>query len=377
MTIITGISFFMTKTKAFIYNCYLVFFVIGCMTFYVPGQQFYGPQEAFFQFGAMMFLGLSYFVPDKRKITNLFLGLIFVYAVLNTVFMHSSPINKTILLNLFFAFFFIHEVARKEINFKLMGNALALFCALNVVWLALQIHNIDPVFASVAPNNMPQVDTVGWVGLKSNLGTLAALSFPFIFYTSPFSCIVLLPLLWFAHSSAAVLAISLTALFMAWHKSKRLFLGLLGVLLGASLFYVLKVDMPDGEFMKRFPVWFAGIKILAGSSPWFGQGLGAWAQTRFSTLQLNGEPQVWVWAHNEFLQYFFELGLAGLALLILYFRNLAKRLDFSNQNHIFAVSMLIPLVVVSSMHFPFHIARFAGLGCFMLASIEALLSEKR
>jgi O-antigen ligase len=144
----------------------------------------------------------------------------------------------------------------------------------------------------------------------------------------------------------------------------------------AGAYYVLRIDMPSGEFEKRFPVWFAGIRYLSGTHPVFGVGLGGWAQTRFTTMQDNGEPQTWTWAHNTFIQYLFELGILGAVTLYAYFKDLFCQIDVHNKNHIKALSILIPLLITSAIHFPWHLGRFAGLCCFMVASVHALLIEK-
>lgn len=360
-----------------IFNIYLKFFLLGCMTFYIPGSAFYGPQEVFFQYGVMGLFGIGFFVPKKRNINNVFLGCVFLYALVNTILFKFEPPNRMILLNMFLGFVLIRELAERiDLDFKKIGELLALFCAFNVVWIALQLNQFDPVFSSNSPQNMPQIDIVGWMGLKSNLGTLAALSFPFIFSASPLLSIIVLPLLWFGQSSAAIASVMMTLFFMLWFKNKKVFFASI-VLAGiAGVLYILKVDMPTGEFEKRFPVWFAGVRMLSGTSPWFGTGLGNWAKTGFTTLQENGEPQTWIWAHCELVQYFYELGVFGMVFLIAYFKNMFKKINLRLKEHVQAVSLLIPLILTSLIHFPFHIGRFAGLCCLIIAFIEALLSKQ-
>lgn len=331
----------------------------------------------FFQYGVMGMLAVSFYVPKKRNTSNFYLGLMFGYALLNTVLFRFTPDNRMILNNLFMGFVVIKLLSeRLSFDFKMVGNLLAIFCMVNVLWIVLQMNHIDPVFKSSMPQNMPQVDLVGLMALKSNLGILAVLSFPFIVIASPLSSIICLPLLWFGESSTCVAAFGLTLLFMLWCKNKKLFFVALVFVLAAAVYYILKIDMPTGQFSKRFNVWFAGINYLAGSSPWFGAGIGSWAMTRFTTMQENGQPQTWVWAHNEFLQYLFELGFFGAVTLYAYFKNLICKINLDFPNHRKAVTFLIPIICVSFFHFPWHLGRFAGLLCFMIACIEALLSKK-
>lgn len=366
----------MSAIQRISFDTYLKFFLIGCTTFYIPGLHFYAPQEMFFQYGVMGFLAVCLFVPRTRPFTNFYLALILAYVILNTVLFHFTPNSRLKLLNFFLGVALIKELAeRVDLDFKAIGNLLALFCALNVIWLALQIHNIDPIFKSSMPQNMPEPDQVGFMGLKANLGCLAAMAFPFIFAANPFNAIICIPLLWFGKSSTAVVALIASLLFLLWHKNKKIFWAVFIAAVAAGVFYILKIDMPSGQFPKRFNIWFAGINYIAGSKPWFGMGLGSWAVTGFTTLQENGQPQTWTWAHNEFIQWIFEAGIIGLVLLYCYFKNIWSRIDLTFHRHRMAISILIPLVVVSLFHFPFHLGRFAGLACYMLACVEALLQE--
>lgn len=361
-----------------IFDLFLKVFLIGCTVFFIPGQEFYGPQEVFFQYGAMALLAISYATKREREVTNKFLGMFFLYALANTILFHFNPVSRIKVLNLFLGMFLIKETSeRMTLNFEMVGNLLALFCALNVAWIGLQLNQIDPIFSSMNPQNMPQVDTVGFMGLKANLGCLAALAFPFIFEASPLASIICLPLLWFGQSSTAVLAFMISFLFLMWFKNRKLFWILAGICLAGGIYYIFCKDLPTGEFPKRIKVWMAGISYLAGTKPWFGHGLGAWAVTGFTTLQQNGEPQQWVWAHNEFIQLAFEIGVVGMVCLYAYFKDLFKVINLKYGNHRLAISILIPLVIISFFHFPAHLGRFAGLVCFMIAAVEALISEDK
>jgi len=174
----------MTKN---LFDDFLMFFLAGCSLFYIPGQQFYAPQEMFFQYGVMGIFALSFITPRLREANNTWLAVILFYTIANTVLFHFTPEIRMKLLNMFLGFVLIKEVSeRTSLDFKRIGNFLALLCSLNVVWIALQLNGLDPIFQSLNKEAMPQVDIVGFMGLKANLGVLAALSFPFIFYSRPF-----------------------------------------------------------------------------------------------------------------------------------------------------------------------------------------------
>jgi O-antigen ligase len=128
--------------------------------------------------------------------------------------------------------------------------------------------------------------------------------------------------------------------------------------------------MPSGSFFTtRFPVWGAGISYLKGQ-PWFGLGLGSWLRTAFVTVGANGAQEQWTWAHNDFLQWGYEVGIAGVIMLWLWIKNL-----FVNQRNRLLIGAFSTLCIIAFFHFPFHIARLAGLGCFIIACLEAQRSE--
>jgi len=374
-TLTNSVVIMSDKIQTALFDTFLKVFLIGCSVFFIPGEQFYGAQEMFFQYGVISFLALTWALPRKREVTNKWFGVVIAYAVLNTVIFHFNPEARIKLLNLFLGAFFIKEMAERiDLNFKTMGNLLALFCAFNVFWLILQIRNIDPVFTSAFRENMPQIDKVGFMGLKANLGVLAAISAPFIYFANPFNVLICLPLLYFGQSSTAVFAFVSFMLFVLWHDHRKLFKIALFLIVTAGAYYILKIDMPEGQFGKRLVVWSAGLSYLAGTNLWFGNGLGSWAQYGFTTIQENGQPQTWLWAHNEYLQYFFELGIAGVIALYVFFKKLYLSVDFSLDRHRKAVAIAFPVLINSFFHFPFHLGRFSGFLCYGLASIFALLT---
>lgn len=364
-------------TVDMIFDWCLKVFILGCMLFYIPGIQFYIPQTMYFQYGGMLIFLFCFLKSSKRDVKNPYLFAVFLYAAVATVLGSFTPQSRLQLLNFFIGFVLVKSLAdRISLDLKWIGGFLAGFAAWNVIWLILQMYNIDPVFSSVAPGNMPQTDHVGMLALKSNLGVYAALAFPFIWAYSPWASIIVIPLLWFGQSSTAVAAVLVTFLFILWNKNKRIFYASLGACTALGIWYVFKIDAPSGQFLKRFWVWLAGIRYLSASNPWFGNGLGSWGALKFSTIQDNGAAQVWVWAHNEFLQYSFELGIFGFLTLYAYITNFFKRINLAIKDHRDAVTIMIPILITSFVHFPFHLGKFCGLLCYMLALTEALLHQE-
>lgn len=356
-----------------VFNIFLNIYLIGGMVFYIPGQTQYIPQEMFIQYSAIVFCALSWFIPKKRDISNVYIGAILLYAVIHTVTLAFDSVSRYTLVNFFLGISTIKIIAeRVSFDFKEKGKLLLGFIAFNIALMALQLINKDPIFSSMNPQNMPQVDIVGFMGIRFALGVLAAFSLPFIFSFNPVYCAALLPLLYYSKASTTILAALLSFSTLLWFKNKKLLLVLGALAAIPSFYYIFKIDMPSGEFEKRLEVWFAGVQILK-LKPWFGYGFGQWAAMNFADIQKNGQPEIWIWAHNDIFQYVFEQGVLGAALLYIYFKDLFKNFVFDkNGKTIF--SLMVSLIVISIFHFPFH-SRFPGFCIYIFALLEAHRSE--
>jgi len=353
-----------------LYRLMIPFFILGCSVFFVPGKQFYNAQEVFFQYGSIAMIIVSMMVSRKRTFRNPLFILFGAYVLINTLAVFSN-IGRLGLLNFFLGFILIREFIEKQsLDLSSVTNMLFNYSLVNIIFICLQIIKIDPVFSSANPQNMIEVDICGMMALKSNLGILAAFSLPFFLINRKFLyAISCLPLLYFGKSSAAVMACLVTALVFIWSEGKKkLFFSLIFIFALICGSYVYFYDAPTGEITKRFNVWFAGIHYLVGSNPWFGHGLGGWQSINFATIQNNGIPERWLWAHNEFIQVAFELGIAGFFCLFFYLGNLITRsIKYSFESLV----ILTPIILISFFHFPWHLGRFAGLLCFMISTCEA------
>ena len=362
------------QEKAF--NIFLKIFLIGSMVFFVPNQQAYIPQELFISFSAMIFLAFSFFVRPRREISNFSAGLLLMYLIAVTLFISLTNEGKSSLLNAFFGFVIFKVVAeRVDVQDVVkFGRLFMLFCVANIVLLSLQVLNRDPIFSSMNPQNMPEIDKVGFMGVRFALGCIGALMTPFIYAVSPIWCIAVVPLLIFGKSSTAIAAAVISFMFLLWFDHRRAFWILLALMVPCVIAYPFMCGHLTMS-SRRFGVWLAGIS-LTRIKPWFGQGLGAWNLMNFTTIQANGEPQKWIWAHNEFVQLLFEAGIAGLICLYAFLKRAFSRLSLYFESNRIAFAALISLLIVSFFHFPFHIGRLAGMGLFILSFVEATNGER-
>lgn len=354
-------------------------FLLVSAFFWIGGMSSYAPQEMFVQYSAFLALALSFWIPKVRTVKSGWISLIFGYLVLQTLIFNFDIMPRFTLVNVLLSVYLIQFFSERTMYpIKSIGKWFIGFATLNIFWMFLQHHNIDPIFVSSNPVAKPEVDIVGFFGGKFAMGCWAALALPFVFSVHPIFTVILLPLIFMSHSSTAAVGALFSFFFMMWMRNKRLALYLFGAFATLATLYVLKVDMPSGQFEKRFPVWLACI-TLSKEHWWFGAGLGMWKELGLMTTQETSKELLhWSWVHNEYLQFMFEAGFIGLILLLGYIYNsmkfLIRFLKFDKELQAIMASF-ISLILISLVHFPFHIGRLAALSVFILALVEAKKSD--
>lgn len=343
--------------------------------FFWPGQLAYGPQEMFIRYSAFIFLGLSFFVPAKRQISNVYLGLILLMALAHTLFYSFKPISQSALANICLGLLTVKIVAERiNLDLKSIGYLYAGLAVLNIVMLIFQYFDMDPFFMNIDQATRKVIIPCGMMGAQYALGCIGALMTPFLFAANPWLCLLVVPLLVFGKASTAVLAFAFSFCFLMWFRNRVVFWSLVSFFVIGALAYVVFLDYPTGQFMKRLNIWWFGLFQMR-LKPYFGYGLGGWFNTGITSMQQNGQPEQWTWAHNEFLQYFYEFGLFGMFFLYAYFKNFIKKIQLWNKDQQVMVAAFISLSLVSFFHFPFHIGRLAGISILILALMEAHTSR--
>lgn len=358
-------------------------FLVCSAVFYLPSVMPNIPGELFIQYSAILCLGISFFIKRERDIQNKWLGGLFIYLFINTILSHFNPVNRMALVNLFLGIFLLKFIAER-IKFSMrftrsIGISFLILALMNTVFILLQSVNKDPIFQSINPSAMPQVDVTGLMGAKYALGAVSALSIPFIYSIHPVLCVFLVPLFIISKSSTSVIAGIVAFLFLLWHqnRSRAIVISILLLLAGSA--YVLMFDMPTGGFSQRLNVWWAAIHLLRGDI-WFGCGLGGWKLLNVMTTQeTSQELKYWSWMHNDFLQLWAEGGILAMTLLYFYFKRIFFYVKSSVLKEDFqfrvCISALLALIIISFFHFPFHAGRLAGISIFILALVEARLHE--
>lgn len=348
-------------------DTYLKILLLGSVFFYWPNMIALHPQMVFLHYGIMGLFGVSLISSRLRNTKSLFLGLVLIYALCHTVLWHFDIPSRKVLINFFMGFVMVKIVSEySNLDYKSYGKVFFWFAIFNLAWMVLQKTGNDPIFSPIPQEGVSWTDTVGFFNARYAAGCYAVLTLPFVYALSPYACLVLLPLAVVGKSSTVILAFSASFLLLSWFRNRKLFWFSSFFLVLGAFFYVFYFDMPSGQFNKRFEVWKTGVRYLKDHI-WLGFGLGGWAEAKFVGIQGNGKPEEWLWAHNEFLQYLFELGLIGGLFLFGYFRELHKKMNRS----LVPLAAFMNLMIVSFAHFPFHVGRLAGFSAFIIGLMEA------
>ena len=415
----------MTRTINFKFD-FLLWFLILAPTFYIAGTEMRGTQLEFFKVAIIAMVAFFH--------VNRYIGLFLGYLVFQFIFFNDMAARSTVIPNVFFAAVLYHFIVRYGKITKAHLWAIYGVLILSVLWIPLQIWNIDPVW-EMKNQAVQRIfnEYSGWFALPAFMGNYAAVVLPFAFILNPFLIGFAVIALFFSKSTFSVLAAFAGVLFFLWFK-KRLYFWIALLLLGSSsLFYILKYDLPEGQFGRRLNAWNLVLKE-SFKHQFFGHGIGAYGDTyKFiefrpalhngmvvnnqqllnfisdetrkggeteladniakvsadnlnegtasnikAALQSKGmDYEEWMPAHNEFLQVFFDLGVVGVLILGAYIFDIFKRfrLYATNELSLCLMASFIAILIVSFAHFPFQIARLAAPFIVILAFLDMSLRK--
>lgn len=420
----------MTKVINFKVN-WLVLFIIFLPTFYVWGKDVRQMQMNFFQISIFVLIALFH--------VNRYIGLFLGWATFQFVFFPNIPNQSHMMQNVFFAAVLYHFIV-KYANLESLKKYLWAFYGVmlfSCFWIALQANQIDPLWRN--SNQAPHISSFiseysGFFNLPQIMGNYVAAVTPFAFVLNPILACFAIIALGCSKSTFAILAALCASLFFYWFRKRIVFWIILLVFGASGIFWILKYDLPGGQFERRLNIWGTLLRT-SFQKQFLGHGIGAYNSQyvfveaeatgktemvkdtkeflQFLILQADKIPsprrenvlnvltkidpnqgidlnklndflrqelfafQVWAEAHNEFLQSFFEFGIFGILIIFGYFINLFRRFFFLDlQKDKMALSLassMIAIFIISAAHFPFHLARIAGPYLVIMALFEKII----
>jgi hypothetical protein len=382
----------MNNIEKFFDYCLKIFIVLSPALFVPspPGMQpietiefGYMSQELFFRYGIIFLFGITMMMRPVR-ILKFNSGFAFLaIAIVFSLFIDFNIQVRRQLLNLFFGLLFYKIVVEYIQLNKLKEYAGWFFWFLfaNLMLCLFQNIGYDPIFRHIHSNLVPTTENiVGFMRLRANLGVITAMVAPILILLSPWTLIVTLPLLFYAKSSAAVLAVlSSLGVIFSQRVPKKIFVLVLAGLLALGIFYVLKMDMPNGDFGKRPEIWFRTAHEVLTKSPFVGFGLGSFAKWMPSMDQIGVSDKLfWIWVHNDYLQVLFTNGIVGLVVILCFVKTRIREFLRLRENHEIQVlfGCFLSVAIISFFHFPFEMAKLAGIAVFMMALFHAKVIDQ-
>lgn len=358
--------------------------------------------EQLFQMG-VTFLFVVVFVE------NLWLALFIIWSMFIYAYYNFPAIGGNYVMNLFMAAI-LYQVTYKLVNRERVRQIFLLLLSLYVIHLLFtvaQIFNLDPLFRNLHTGKF-NYDPVGIMGLKAVSGVFAAICIPVAMFFSPWLTLAILPALILSQCSSAVLATVVSILFLAWHRSKQVFLYLMVPIVIMGGVYIAK-DAKANMMTDRASLWRLALSD-ALTRPLVGMGLDSFRNVGTSKPYLyfknnednsafrmgyNRQQQTWIkpaglqlgtnpngeancnpWdnPHNEFVSIIYEFGMVGFLIFLAFLWDIGRRL-YRDPLVITLFTVFLVYLVSSIGQFPFHLANTAHIGVVLLACYYKLTEK--
>lgn len=262
-------------------------------------------------------------------------------------------------------------------NTNIIFNFICVFCFINLTFQVLQYFDINILMKPLTEN---------WrcPGLLSNVNeTSAAYAFSFPVFLRP-KWIWWLPALiigfFLAGSSGGILAAAIGAVLFILFRSNgsKTFYSILAGIIAVVVIYSI-ID-PPGFPTSRVEVATIGLEKV--SKHWLlGAGIGHWKVlfSRPEIIYRLTNPLRYTYAHNEYLQMFFEMGIFFVLLVIGYaVSTVLKIIRSVKTDDIVLGTCAVLIIALNSLYnFPFHVAPTAMLAIFWIALLDRSLNEYR
>lgn len=258
-------------------------------------------------------------------------------------------------------FYFVREHAKKDKEIDGWINIIAALFLVNIFWVILQASG-RTVYFSLKPEFINSGLIVGFPGIMGQRvfqGILCAVAAPILLKKSFWFAPLILIGLYFSESTTAVAA-ALGGLFFLYPKKTALIIPL--ILL--SLWFI-KKDMNFTQFSVIYQKTLPLIK-----DPWLGQGIGSFHN---AMVVVESAKLWWREAHNEYYQLYFEFGIAGVFIFVLFLLDVLSRFLRNRKDHVTVILCACFFAfLISCLGQPvMHVVRIAMVGITVAALIYA------
>lgn len=309
--------------------------------------------EEFLAFSVLMLLTIySLFLKRKREV-NFVLPAAMLGLALFTVSIRNYWIFQGTLSNVFVWMLTALYLAERidDRSEKVFSWTLLLSNVISNVFIVWQVVGRDPFYNPVY-EEVAGTSLLPWI-----LGSTAVLTIPFIYSLSPWTCLTVLPMIFFSQSKACALIGAFVFLIMVSKNNRKILPWAAAVVALAAVAYPFVIN--DEPNFTRFIIWKKTLKY-SWNHLW-GSGIGTWCHMGFKWHAPGDFDYHWRTAHNEPYQYYFEQGQIGICLL----SALLWRITVSSSLKMRA--SLFGVVALSFVHPIFHFGRLAVILCIVFA----------
>lgn len=274
----------------------------------------------------------------------------------------------------------------RQINKRVIYNAMAIACIIQSVWLILNSFGIDPYQiyfdicypgrftklymgeGTAVPFTGHETDIIGSIGNRTISGVMIPITLTTL---TRKKWVFLLPIalygVYLSDSSMIYLStiVATVSYFLLKYRANLKFMFIsvgLTLLVGYNLIiaYGSKFVQDSG----RFEVWQNTVGWSSGLDMWIGRGLGFFGDNYNKYFQAR---KIFLQTHNEYLEFYIAFGIIGIILLLIIIKPL-----FTANKSIILVPCLLAILIDSLGSFPFHIAATSLIGiiCYSLIASD-------
>ena len=294
------------------------------------------------------------------------LALLNLYSWFSVYFVaHVHPRSIVILLIINFSSLTIQQISRMRDHQKnKIILCLFILFIIQSIWVTLQYFNLDPIFDLASNTNLD--DTVGLSGSKNQISLFFSDLAPLAYSYHPFLIIVNILGLAINKTTTCWVAFIVSFLVFISYWNKKIFIISLVSCAVISSVFLLKFDSFNNiKFQERISLWKSSTQqVILGRAvmdmdiykedrgnmfkivrcnPFFGFGLGSfmrispYTQTEWLQIKKRGGHR-YAHAHNDYIEWFFEMGWVGLCLLVFCLGDIFIRFFRSNKSRLLLIS---------------------------------------
>ena len=284
-----------------------------------------------------LFSFLCFFLVGRLWKFNKFLVLFLNYCLFSSIFVAKlNPRSVILTIQLILVSFGAYQISQFDKKYvKWIFNALFGLVLVHILWIVLQIFNLDPIFRSIKTSSLD--NAVGFCGSWDTSGAFLAITSPLLSFFHPLFLGLSLIGVFASRSSFSFVSLLVSSLGYLFCVNKKAFkIALTSLCIGAFIFFAKVESVSLAQIKNRGLVWKTAISsainedisirtnketlVKVKGNMWVGYGIGRFLNLfpRYpeTTDFNNSSVGYFAHAHNDYVEMFFDLGIVGVMLVL-------------------------------------------------------------